>query len=425
MYSEFKTGLHLGIVSSMDDRSSHREIYLPSHERGMAHFSYLSPDRTSVLVVEMGKTGDWERCRLVPFDGHSAGGPIGPAGACQFAAWSPDGKWMYFAAEVSGHSHLWRQRYPDGVPEQITSGPTDEETVYASPDGRSLITAMALGHDQDQIWLHDWHGERALTTDGYAYSPWLSEDLHRMYFLAARRSSDASELWRLDIASGRRESLLAGFAVTGYDISYDEQQVAFSTEQNGVKQIWVAPLDRHAPPKMLLRGGDEMAFDRTGHIFFRSIADHVNFVNRMNADGSGNVRVVDKPILELQGVAPDARWVSVFARIEGALPGAWLVPIDSGAPHLLALGWWPARWSRDGKLLYVEIGQNDTSQVHGRTVALRVNANGVPTDAARPPRADSIVIPRPELTLSVGPDPSVYAFEVSELRRNIYRIPLH
>src|ERR1700722_5857316 len=274
MYSEFKTGMHMGLVSSMEDRSGHRDIYLPSHERGMAHFSYLSPDRKSVLVVEMGKTGDWERCRLVPFDGSSAGGSVGPVGTCQFAAWSPDGRWMYFAARVSGHSHLWRQRYPDGVPEQITSGPTDEETVCVSPDGRSLITSVALGHDQDRIWMHDASGERALTTDGYAYSPRLSEDLQRVYFLAARSSSDASELWRLDIDSGHRESLLPSFAVTGYDISYDEQQVVFTTQQDGLPQIWVAPLDRHAPPKLLLRGGDEVALDRSGRIFFRSIGDH-------------------------------------------------------------------------------------------------------------------------------------------------------
>ena len=73
MYSEFKTGLHLGIVTSLDDRSQHREIYLPDHERGMAHFSYLSPDRKSVLVVEMDRTANFQRCRLVPFDGSSPG----------------------------------------------------------------------------------------------------------------------------------------------------------------------------------------------------------------------------------------------------------------------------------------------------------------------------------------------------------------
>ena len=144
MYSEFKTGLHLGIASSFDDRSSHRDIYLPSHERGMAHFSYLSPDRKSVLVVEMGKTGDWERCRLVPFDGSSTGVPVGPVGACQFAAWSPDGRWMYFAAHVSGHSHIWRQRYRNGVPEQITGALRTRRPCASLPmDARSSLQSRS------------------------------------------------------------------------------------------------------------------------------------------------------------------------------------------------------------------------------------------------------------------------------------------
>lgn len=324
MYSEFKTGLHLGVVTSMDDRSKHRDIYLPSHERGMAHFSYLSPDGKSVLVVEMGPTGAWGRCRLVPFDGHSAGELVGPAGACRFAAWSPDGRWMYFAAQVSEHSHLWRQRYPDGVPEQITFGPTDEETVVASPDGRSLISSVVLGHDQDRIWIHDASGERALTAEGYSYQPWLSDDAHRIYFLAAAGSTDTPELSRLDIASGRRETLLAGVAVTDYDISYDERLVAFTTQQSGTPQIWVAPLDRDAPPKLLVRGGDEVAFDRTGHIFFRSVGDHTNYVNRMNADGSENVRVLDTPILDFQSVSPDGARVTVGMRLAGARGATWL-----------------------------------------------------------------------------------------------------
>jgi eukaryotic-like serine/threonine-protein kinase len=425
MYSEFKTGLHLGLVASMDDRSRHRDIYLPSHERGMAHFSYLSPDRKSVLVVEMGKTGDWERCRLVPFDGSSAGAPVGPASACRFAAWSADGKWMYFAARIFGHSHLWRQRYPDGIPEQITFGPTDEETVGVSPDGHSLVTSMVLGHDHDRIWMHDGNGERALTTEGNAYSPWVSEDAKRLYFLAVRSSTDAPELWRLDIASGRLQSLLAGFSVTGYDISYDEQQVAFTTRQNGLPQIWLAPLDRHEPPKLVIRGGDEVAFDRSGRIFFRSIGEHVNYLNRMNADGSENVRAVEMPIVEFYAVAPDGKWVTVGLRLDGSLPVVSLVPVGGGAPHLLARGWWPSRWSRDGKLLYIEAGKDDNSPVHGRTVALRLDADGVPSEAARPIPADSIVIPHSELSLSIGSDATVYAFERGELRRNIYRIPLH
>ncbi len=425
MYSEFKSGIHLGVAVSMDDRSRHRDIYLPAHERGMAHFSYLSPDRKSVLVVEMGPTGKWGRCRLVPFDGHSAGEPVGPAGACRFAAWSPDGRWMYFSALVAEHSHLWRQRYPNGVPEQITFGPTEEETVVASPDGHSLISSVTLGHDQDRIWIHDASGERALTTEGYAHRPWLSDDTRRIYFLAATSSTDASGLSRLDIASGRREALLAGIAVTDYAISYDERLVAFTTQSNAAPQVWVAPLDRDAPPKLLVRGGDQVAFDRSGHIFFRNVGDHANYLNRMNADGSHNVRVLATPIFDFQSVSPDGTHVTVSMRVSGALGATWLIPLDGGEPRLLERGWWPSRFSRDGRYLYIEGGDNDSSQAEGRTIALPLDIHGVPLQPVRPIPADATVIQRPEQSLAIGPSPTVYAFEKRELRRNIYRIPLH
>jgi eukaryotic-like serine/threonine-protein kinase len=92
----------------------------------MAHFSYASPDRRWILVVEMDSTAVFQRCRLVPFDGSSPGRQVGPDGTCVAAAWSPDGTWMYFSATVDGSSHLWRQAFPNGAPQQFTSGPTEE-----------------------------------------------------------------------------------------------------------------------------------------------------------------------------------------------------------------------------------------------------------------------------------------------------------
>jgi DNA-binding winged helix-turn-helix (wHTH) protein/Tol biopolymer transport system component len=422
MYSEFKTGLHLGIVSSRDDRSQHREIYLPSHERAMAHYSYLSPDRKSVLVVEMDRTANWQRCRLVPFDGSLPGRPVGPAGACLSASWSPSGDWMYFSVQIGGHGHLWRQRYPDGQPQQITFGPTDEETVTCAPDGRSLLTS--LGREQSTIWLHAAGRERVLTTESYEYSPWLSSDADRVYFLAARSSIEPSELWRVEVASGRKQSLLAGFAISGYDISRDEQLVVFTTKRDGASQIWIAPLDRHAPPSLLIRGGDEVAFDRAGDIFFRSLGEHANFLHRMRSDGSSNVRVLETPIVEFHAVAPDGRWVSVDLPIEGGIAGAFLAPVGGGAPTLIRKGWWPSQWSRDGNALYVEVGTGENSQRHGRTAALPIGADGLPTASAMSV-PDAALIPHPELNLSMGSDPSVYAFVKWETHRNIYRIPLH
>lgn len=422
MYSEFKSGVHLGIVSSRDDRSEHHEIYLPSHDRGMAHFSYLSPDRKSILVVEMDRTANFQRCRLVPFDGTLPGNLVGPEGACLSAAWSPNGQWMFFAVQSRGRGHLWRQRYPDGQPQQITFGPTDEQTVVSAPDGHSLLTS--LGREQSTIWLHSSGGERVLSTETYADSPWLSAGAERVYYVASRVPTEPPELWRIDIATGNKQSMLSGMAVNGYDISNDEKQVVFATKREGTSQVWIAPLDRHAPPSLLIQQADEAAFDAQGNVFFRSLGAQSNFLHRIKSDGSSNERVLASPIVEFQAVSPDGRLASVALSIQDGISGSFLVPLSGGNPTLLRKGWWPTQWSRDGRVLYTEVGTGENSQRHGRTAALILGQDGLPLESV-----DSVpentLIPHSVQSLSMGADPSVYAVVKYETHRNIYRIPLH
>src|SRR4029453_14254678 len=125
-----------------ENGANRRGVFVPSHVQGMAHLSYLSPDRRSVLLVEMDQNHVWTPCRVVPIDGWPPGGLVGPAGAGRtFGAWSPDGKGIYLTSNAGGTNHIWRQRFPDGQPEQITSGLTEEEGIAMAPDGPSFVTA--------------------------------------------------------------------------------------------------------------------------------------------------------------------------------------------------------------------------------------------------------------------------------------------
>src|SRR5262249_24338193 len=157
--------------------------------QGMVHWSHLSPDGTQVLVVEM-EQGTWQRCRVVPFDASSPGRRIGPDGACISAAWSPDGKWIYTSSLVAGAFHIWRQGFPQGEAAQITNGPDEEEGIVVSPDGASLLASV--GRSQQAVWLRGREGERAASSEGYAFLPALptavaqpfSADGHSLFYLS-------------------------------------------------------------------------------------------------------------------------------------------------------------------------------------------------------------------------------------------------
>ncbi|MEO8053092.1 MAG: protein kinase [Acidobacteriota bacterium] len=216
LYSEIMsgTGTHMGIVSSRENRDDVRTIYFPSHQRAMAHYSYASPDRKWALIVEMDRATAWQRCRLMSLENLESR-QVGPEGACIAVAWSPDGKWMYFNVEVAGALHLWRQRFPKGSPEQFTFGPSEEEGIAVSPDGRSLVTSV--GVRRSTVWIHGGAGERALPIEGLSFEPRLSPDGKRVFYLfrqdpaslssqavAGDRSSpfyQTGELWVIDVAT--------------------------------------------------------------------------------------------------------------------------------------------------------------------------------------------------------------------------------
>jgi Tol biopolymer transport system component len=110
-------------------------FYAPVNSDGMAHRSYLSRDGKNLLVVEM--EGGCRPCRLLLFDGSSQGTVVGrPHGQCTTAAWSPDGKWMYFSANTGNRYHIWRQKLPTGSAEQVTFGATEEEGISFAPERR-------------------------------------------------------------------------------------------------------------------------------------------------------------------------------------------------------------------------------------------------------------------------------------------------
>ncbi len=438
LFSEIKTGLHMGIVTATEGRADAREIYIQPDEHAMAHYSYASPDRQWMLVVEMTSAHAFTQpCRLVPFDGSSAGRQVGPPGTCTSTAWSPDGRWMYFGATVRGSSHLWRQKFPNGVPEQVTFGPLEEEGVALAPDGRSLVTSV--GTRRSAIWMHDATGERAISSEGYAAAPRLSRDGTHVFYLLVRDwwlsrfgwVAASAELRSLDLASGKSDSVLSGVSVTDFDISRDDKEVAFATTSSGGEShVWLAPLDRRSPPREIA-DGDQVSFGGDGALVFRSPAEN-NALVRIKKDGTGRERITSASVLDKLGVSPDGEWVVVLSPGAGVGTGAALaVPIHGGAPKTICAPGCLAGWSSDGTFFYVAMDLTTSATSPGKALAIPVPAGKSLPDlpASGIDVATGAQLPGARViehaSLSTGPDPSTYVFTKTDMQRNLFRIPLH
>lgn len=430
----------MSIVIATESRAEPRNVYVPSDEYGMAHRSSLSPDRKSVIVVEM-DSFSWLPCRLVPLDGNSPGKLVGPApGQCTDACWSPDGKWMYFTAATTGGVHIWRQRFPDGTPEQVTFGVTQEEGVQFAPNGQSFVTS--IGSSQSTVWVHDARGDRQMTSEGYGFSPFISSDGRKLYYLVrifGARSWISGGLWVADLESGQRERLLPSFQMEQYNISRDGERVVFvAVDENGRTSVWLAWLNGRTPLRRLSTMDGGMAyFGAPGEVVFSS-QEKTKFIYHINEDGSGLQKLISTPMLLPFAVSPDGRWVTVMD------PNAWgalmVYPAGGDPPIRVCNGCSPPqgtdpmpapmKWTADGRFVYVKFA--DESQV-GPTYAIplapgqmlpAIPAGGFPSReaiAALP----GVRLVSEEKNVYPGPNPSIYAFTKVTAQRNIYRVPVH
>ena len=435
LFSEIKSGLHMAIVSASESRTESHDVYVPPHERGMAHRSYLSPDRKWVLLAEM-DNGGWLPCRVVPFDGSSPGRPVGPpAAACTDGGWSPDGKWIYVSSNAGGKFHIWRQRSSGGEPEPITSGATEEEGVSIAPDGQSLITSVGL--EESEVWVRDAAGERRMSSEGFAYEPQFSPDRKKLFYLTGTGSLQGfsmGELREADLATGQSERLLAGFLITGYDISADGKQIVFaSTHQTKGPRIWLAPLDRRAAPRRLsLADEDSPLFMPGGDILFRASERNANYLYRMKADGTGRERLLPNPIIGHNAISPDGAFVLAGTAVADEDMPAGLVafPLHGGTAQRICSAC-TGRWTPDGRYLMLDWFSFGPMNARGKTFAIPLRDGrmlpSLPPSGIRS-RSELDAIPGLRVIdqasavpgLGLGAD----AFTRTSVHRNLYRIPL-
>jgi eukaryotic-like serine/threonine-protein kinase len=441
LFSEMKTGVRMALATAAESRSGEREVYVPANQEGMAHRSSLSPDGKSVLVSEMDNIG-WMPCRVLPFDGSSAGEIAGPhRGSCTYAGWSPDGSWMYLSADVGDGFHLWRQRFPKGTPEQITFGPTEQEGIAVAPDGKSLLTSA--GVRQGSVWIHDASGDRQISSEGFATLPGLglgggaarsvfSPDGKKLFYLARKEGSRAfnsGELWMANLKSGRTEGVLPGVLMNDFDLAPDGKRVAFTSfNDEGSSRVWVAPLDHSEAPQQLASFESDMpSFGPGGNLFFRGWEGNSDFVYGAGQNDVKPRKMSPNPAPDFRVVSPDGEWLLLSA------PWPMAQPIRGG-PTIRICDFCDVGWGLAGKFFYVRlraIGAMGGGKAYVIALSPGKSLPVLPPGGIKSARdlkgmnVVAVIDMTGKSLFAPGPNPTIYAYARMTVQRNLFRIPLN
>lgn len=213
-----------------------------------------------------------------------------------------------------------------------------------------------------------------------------------------------------------------------YDISLDSQQVAFTSQAGKEYQIFVAPLDASAPPRLVVHGGDGVSFGASGELLFRQLGRNANYLARVKIDGGGLERVLEEPIEDKGSVSPDGAW-AVVAGVGASSKLTVAVSVKDGTQKIVCVGLCLPKWSPDGTSFFVATSLDPTSA--GATLVFplargqalpALPPGGLATDSTD--NLPGVRVIREGRAIP-GPGPDTYTFARTEFVGNLFRIPLH
>src|SRR6266404_2164172 len=122
----------------------------------------------------------------------------------------------------------------------------------------------------------------------------------------------------MELASGQSESLAPGYGVEvgfpskNYAVSKDGKRIALAVrDEKGISHLWIAAAGRRSAPQKLEshENEDSPLFLPNGDLIYRANRGGKNYLYTKKQDGTGEKRIVEEPILDVETLSPDGKWV--------------------------------------------------------------------------------------------------------------------
>ena len=174
---------------------------------------------------------------------------------------SRDGKWLLYDSDLGGNMDLYRMSLPDGMPERLTTDPSDDFEPVFSPDGREVAFHSWRGHRSRDIYVMPLDGgpvQRVTDTPlQEATATWSPDGTA----LAFAEFTPTGAIW-----TARRTNGVWGAPVRRLDHGFwpnwspDGRQLSFAGVLGG-GALGIVPVDS-GPPRMLLDGAHGINADK-------------------------------------------------------------------------------------------------------------------------------------------------------------------
>lgn len=351
---------------------SEKPLRLTTHPAGILSPAW-SPDGRQIAFARQAHDGSG--IYVVP----ALGGPERKLADAEFSyfletivSWSPDGKRLaFYDAERTGHAGVFLLDV--ATLERRWLGSPSRDCIQSwvpafSPDGTSLAVGCMASIGENDVFVlpaSGGTGRRVAHVQGeFAGVSW-SADSQSLVF-----ASDG-DLWRVAVAGGRPEKILAGGDAALPAISRDGHRLAYA---RGIENynIWQAPLAATTrsggPPVKLVsssRGQRNASFSPDGRrLAFDSNRSGHYEIWTSDADGSdaSALTAFAGPITGSPKWSPDGRFIAFDSRAGGS-SNIYVAPSEGGPLRRVTTGVNDCtlpEWSIDGRWLFFS-GRGDGS----------------------------------------------------------------